>query len=104
MNEDSSSFELISDIEAIEIIAVGNAIRELQRSVTCLKNDGYLASLEVRKIYQTLPDGQAASHHLLRVIDESGEDHLYPEEYFVTINLPQVAVQAFNLVEAEQHA
>ena len=54
----------------------------------CLKNKGYEVSLEPRKIYQVLPDQVAAEHHQLRVIDESGEDYLYPEKYFAPIELP----------------
>ncbi|RKZ73200.1 MAG: hypothetical protein DRR19_31230 [Candidatus Parabeggiatoa sp. nov. 1] len=46
--------------------------------------------LEPLKIYQTLPDDSAAKEDYIRVIDESGEDYLYPESYFITINLPQV--------------
>ena len=42
--------------------------------VICIKNEGYEASLERRKIYQTLPDPDATKHHQIRVIDESGED------------------------------
>ena len=61
----------------------------------CIRNDGYPASLEVRKIYRVLPDAQAAKHQLIRVIDESGEDYLYPVDYFVPITVPQVAVQVF---------
>ena len=61
----------------------------------CIRNDGYPASLEVRKIYRVLPDAQAAKHQLMRVIDESGEDYLYPVDYFVPITVPQVAVQVF---------
>jgi len=63
--------------------------------VVCVKNDEYLASVEVRKIYRTLPDANAAAHGLVRVIDESGEDYLYPADYFVPIRLPQPVVQAF---------
>lgn len=55
----------------------------------CLKNKGYDASLERRKIYQVLPDARAARHGLIRVIDESGEDYLYPREFFAPIELPQ---------------
>jgi hypothetical protein len=50
--------------------------------VICIKNDNYPASLQVRKIYQALPDAQAAKHQLVRVVDESGEDYLYPADYF----------------------
>jgi uncharacterized protein YnzC (UPF0291/DUF896 family) len=49
-----------------------------RRYVLCIKNDGYPASLEVRKIYNPLPDPEANKHRLIRVIDESGEDYLYP--------------------------
>ena len=44
----------------------------------CVRNEGYPASLEVRKVYQALPDPVAASRGFVRVVDESGEDHLYP--------------------------
>jgi hypothetical protein len=54
----------------------------------CVRNDGYAASLEVRKIYRVLPDPGAATAHLLRVVDESGEDYLYPADYFVLLDLP----------------
>jgi hypothetical protein len=54
----------------------------------CVRNDGYPASLEVRKIYRVLPDSGAATAHLLRVVDESGEDYLYPDSYFVVLDLP----------------
>lgn len=54
----------------------------------CLKNKGYEVSLELRKIYQALPDPDAAKHRQLRVIDESGDDYLYPASYFAPIELP----------------
>lgn len=63
--------------------------------VICIQNDDYPASLEKRKIYQTLPDAKAERHHLLRVIDESGEDYLYPADYFLPIRLSQNIIQAF---------
>jgi hypothetical protein len=56
--------------------------------VVCINNAGYAAALERRKIYQVLPDSSAAQHRLLRIIDESGEDYLYPEQYFVLVSLP----------------
>ncbi len=55
----------------------------------CLKNRGYEVSLERRKIYQVLPDPEAAKHNQLRVIDESGEDYLYPQSFFAPIELPR---------------
>lgn len=48
----------------------------------CERNDGYPASLELGRTYPVLPDPQAAEHGLLRIVDESGEDYLYPQEYF----------------------
>ena len=54
----------------------------------CLRNKGYEVSLERRKIYQVLPDKHATAHGQLRVIDESGEDYLYPADFFARLNLP----------------
>ena len=62
--------------------------------VVCVKNSQYAAWLELRKLYQVLPDDSAAKHRQLRVIDESGEDYLYPEDYFVPVALPQSAEKA----------
>jgi hypothetical protein len=62
--------------------------------VICVGNKGYAASLELRKIYQVLPDKAGLKHHQLRVIDESGEDYLYPEELLVAVKLPQAVEQA----------
>ena len=59
------------------------------RFVVCIRNDDYVVSLEKRKIYQLLPDPDAAAHHQVRVVDESGEDYLYPESFFAEIELPQ---------------
>ena len=57
--------------------------------VICVKNDGYAVSLERRKLYVALNDAQATKHGQLRIVDESGEDYLYPEEFFVAVELPQ---------------
>jgi hypothetical protein len=62
--------------------------------VVCIENDGYAASLETRKIYLSLPDAVAQKHGLLRVIDESGEDYLYPKFLFRPIELPQPVKRA----------
>lgn len=64
------------------------------RFVVCIKNRGYSASLELRKLYQTVADEIAAKLGQIRVIDESGEDYLYPEEYFVPVQLPSSAERA----------
>lgn len=63
--------------------------------VVCIENKNYPASLEFGKIYRVLEDEKAAQHQMLRVIDESGEDYLYPEKFFVDIKLPQIAEEAF---------
>ena len=55
--------------------------------VLCLDNDGYDASLDVRKIYRALADNEADGLGLIRVIDESGEDYLYPKKLFAEITL-----------------
>ncbi len=60
----------------------------------CIRNDDYEASLDIRKIYQVIPDLEAASHHLLRVIDESGDDYLYPDEFFMLVELPEAVRKA----------
>jgi len=60
-----------------------------EQLVVCLDNEGYAASLERRKIYIALPDLEADKHGLLRVIDESGEDYLYPKTSFGAITLPE---------------
>jgi len=62
--------------------------------VVCINNKGYPASLEVRKLYQAIPDERAAKIRQVRVIDESGEDYLYPENYFASVRLPQAAERA----------
>ena len=59
------------------------------RFVICIDNSDYPVSLERRKIYETLPDKDAAKHGQIRVIDESGDDYLYPEECFVDAKLPK---------------
>ena len=54
----------------------------------CVRNDGYEESLEPRKIYEILDDAEAGKHKLIRVIDEEGEDYLYPRDWFLPIELP----------------
>ena len=57
--------------------------------VICIDNAGYEVSLEHRKLYQLIPDDEAAKHQQLRVTDESGEDYLYPKSCFVRVTLPE---------------
>ena len=69
-------------------------LRSTKQFVVCIKNKGYDASLEKRKIYRVIPDSRATTHQLIRIVDESGEDYLYPEDYFVPIKLPQQVARA----------
>jgi hypothetical protein len=65
-------------------------------SVVCMRNDSYIASLALHKVYQLLKDEQASKHHLVRVIDDSGEDYLYPEEYFACTGLSRTGASAMS--------
>ena len=58
----------------------------------CISNNGYEASLEVNKLYAVVADERAAADGLVRVVDEDGEDYLYPEAWFVAVEVPK-AVQ-----------
>jgi hypothetical protein len=62
--------------------------------VVCVKNEGYAASLERRKIYVALRDPVAEKHGLVRIIDESGDDFLYPKTFFRSIALPDAIKKA----------
>ena len=57
--------------------------------MVCVNNKGYPASLELRKLYQMIPDEQAAKLGQIRIVDESGENYLYPEQYFAPVQLAQ---------------
>ena len=57
--------------------------------VVCLENSGYPASLELRKIYRRISDPKAEEDGFVRVVDESGEDYLYPSRFFAQITLPE---------------
>jgi len=56
--------------------------------VVCISNEGYPVSLELHKIYRVLPDADATADGDLRVVDESGEDYLYPASIFAPIDVP----------------
>lgn len=66
-----------------------------QHFAVCIQNTGYAVSLELRKIYQVLEDADARKLGMLRVIDESGEDYLFPQEFFAPIQLPESAAALF---------
>lgn len=67
---------------------------EHTRFVVCINNSGYAASLEVRKLYETIDDPEAEKEAMIRVIDESGEDYLYAADRFVFAPLPASVEQA----------
>jgi hypothetical protein len=66
----------------------------MKHTVVCVENEGYQASLEKRKIYIALRDASAEKHDMLRVIDESGDDYLYPKKFFRSIELTQAVKKA----------
>lgn len=65
-----------------------------QKFVICVENEGYLASLEKRKLYEVIPDAEGERLGQIRVRDESGEDYLYPKELFIAVELPASAKKA----------
>jgi hypothetical protein len=67
------------------------------RFAVCVNNKGYEVSLERRKIYQVLPDAGAEKHGMVRIIDESGEDYLFPATWFVPIALPLATQRALRM-------
>lgn len=64
------------------------------RFVACVKNLGFGASLELRKLYRVILDVAAETHRLLRVVEESGEDYLFPEACFMSVDLPAPVARA----------
>lgn len=66
----------------------------------CVENRGYEASLEIRKLYEVLNDKIAERHHQIRVIDESGEDYLYPKKFFAPVRLPSITKDKLALATA----
>jgi len=67
--------------------------RKKVRYLLCLRNDRYAASLMDRRLYKQLPDADAEAHGLVRVVDESGEDYLYPKKLFTSLELPKAVVR-----------
>jgi hypothetical protein len=61
----------------------------------CISNEGYTVSLMVLRIYRLLPDDEARKHGMVRVVDESGEDYLYPAGMFTPVDLPQSLEKLF---------
>jgi hypothetical protein len=69
---------------------------EKQVFMLCIENKD-CEDLERRKIYKVLPDSEAAKEGYVRVIDESGEDYLYPESYFISVQLLKKAQEALSI-------
>jgi len=69
--------------------------RSIGRFVLCIRNGTYRASLQQRKVYRVVEDSSAEAHALVRVVDDSGEDYLFPADLFVPIELPAKARPAF---------
>jgi hypothetical protein len=67
----------------------------LRGYLLCINNDDYPVALELRKVYQSIPDPGAVTDGVVRVIDGSGEDYLFPQELFVMIDLPPAAQHVF---------
>ena len=68
--------------------------KESAQFVVCLNNEGYIASLEVGKLYRFIPDEEAKAEGLMRVVDESGEDYAFEAERFHLVSLPPVVEKA----------
>jgi len=68
--------------------------KQRARFVLCVRNNGS-EELQRRKVYQVLPDITAAKEGYLRVVDESGEDYLYPDDYFVPVRLAPAVIEEF---------
>lgn len=65
------------------------------RYVICINNEGHEVSLEPRKVYQVIPEPESEKHLMIRVVDETDEDYLFPADYFVPIELPEAAQKLF---------
>ena len=74
---------------------MNNLLAKIQFAL-CIKNDD-CEDLEIRKLYEILPDAKAFEDDYIRVIDESGEDYLYPAIYFYPVELPPTVRESFRL-------
>lgn len=69
--------------------------QKAEQMALCIHNGGYEDDLKVRTVYPVLPDESAARSNYIRIIDETGEDYLYPAQYFVLMDVPQKAKEIF---------
>jgi len=79
-------------------VSADSESRTARHFAICVRNRGYRASLELRKLYPVLPDEFADEHQMIRVVDESGEDYLYPSTYFVRVELPNGVERALHKI------
>ena len=82
--------QTLSKLNAMTTRAIRKPVRAKKRAknyLICIDNSGYEASLESFKLYQIIPDGAAAAHGMVRVVDESGEDYVYSSERFLPIQV-----------------
>lgn len=70
------------------------------RFAICINNADYSDDLKIRTVYQVLPDESAIKSNYIRVIDETGEDYLYPATYFVFVKVPADAAKILMLAAA----
>jgi hypothetical protein len=68
--------------------------QKTKQFAVCINNKGYKASLEVGKLYRVIPDPQAESHGLLRVVDETGEDYAFAADRFASMDVPPAVQKA----------
>jgi hypothetical protein len=71
------------------------ALEKNIRFAVCVNSTAYPVSLELHKVYRILPDEEIELDGDLRIVDESGEDYLYPAEYFVFVELPEAVERSF---------
>ena len=72
-----------------------------KKFVICIHNGEYAGTLEVRKVYEVLDDQSAEKRNYIRVIDESGEDYLYPRSWFVSVAVPEDIEQLLHELAAK---
>jgi hypothetical protein len=86
----------ITEVETFSI-SPSNHAGQTKGFAVCLRNGGFGASLEVRKLYPFINDPDAEANNLIRVVDESGEDYLYPARLFRKLALPSDVQRALRM-------
>lgn len=74
-----------------------SSLPQAARFAVCVNNEGYKASLEVGKLYQVIPDEEAAAHGYIRIVDESGEDYGYSTDRFFPLEVPPALADALQV-------